>query len=92
MKKYIHFAKALKPQLTKEAADLIVEEYTRLRNQDMSQTDNQARVGTTDLREILVTVDLFSDPTDHRSCSGKYDSSGDGARQMSYVKKGGSRR
>lgn len=44
MKKYIHFAKALKPQLTKEAADIIVEEYTRLRNQDMSQTDNQARV------------------------------------------------
>jgi DNA replication licensing factor MCM3 len=44
MKKYIHFAKALKPQLTKEAADLIVEEYTRLRNQDLSQTDNQARV------------------------------------------------
>ena len=44
MKKYIHFAKALKPQLTKEAADIIVEEYTRLRNQDLSQTDNQARV------------------------------------------------
>ena len=35
MKKYIHFAKALKPQLTKEAADIIVEEYTRLRNQDL---------------------------------------------------------
>ena len=44
MKKYIHFAKALKPQLTKAAADIIVEEYTRLRNQDLSQTDNQARV------------------------------------------------
>ncbi len=44
MKKYIHFAKALKPQLTKEAADIIVEEYTRLRNQDLSQSDNQARV------------------------------------------------
>ncbi|CAF1118950.1 unnamed protein product [Didymodactylos carnosus] len=29
MKKYIHFAKNLKPQLTKDAADLIVEEYTR---------------------------------------------------------------
>ena len=44
MKKYVHFAKALKPQLTQEAADIIVEEYTRLRNQDLSQTDNQARV------------------------------------------------
>ena len=47
MKKYIYFAKALKPQLTKEAADLIVEEYTRLRNQDLSNGENQARVSFT---------------------------------------------
>jgi DNA replication licensing factor MCM3 len=44
MRKYIHLAKDLKPQLTKEATDLISEEYTKLRNQDNLQGDNLARV------------------------------------------------
>lgn len=43
MKKYVHLAKGLKPQLTKEAADIISEEYTKLRNQENLDTDNMAR-------------------------------------------------
>lgn len=43
MRKYIHVAKDIKPNLTRDAADHIAEEYTKLRSQDMSQ-DNVARV------------------------------------------------
>jgi len=43
MKKYIHYTKALRPQFTKETADLIAEEYICLRNQNLSQTINQAQ-------------------------------------------------
>ena len=45
MRKYIHLAKGLKPQLTKEAADLISEEYTKLRNMDMNEADANAAAG-----------------------------------------------
>jgi len=65
MKKYIHFAKALKPQLTKEAADIIVEEYTRLRNQDLSQTDNQARTQPITARALESMIRLA---TAHAKC------------------------
>jgi DNA replication licensing factor MCM3 len=45
MRKYIHLAKGLKPQLTKEAADLISEEYTKLRNVESGEPgDNMAKV------------------------------------------------
>jgi DNA replicative helicase MCM subunit Mcm2 (Cdc46/Mcm family) len=45
MRKYVHLAKGLKPQLTKEAADLISEEYTKLRNVDNNENgDNMAKV------------------------------------------------
>lgn len=44
MRKYIHLAKGLKPKLTKEAADMIAEEYTKLRNQDNLENDHMARV------------------------------------------------
>lgn len=45
MRKYIHVAKALKPQLTREAAEYIADEYTKLRSQDNLQGgDNVARV------------------------------------------------
>lgn len=43
MRKYIHLAKGLKPQLTKDAADLISEEYTKLRNQEGLENDHLAR-------------------------------------------------
>ncbi|RNA10235.1 DNA replication licensing factor MCM3, partial [Brachionus plicatilis] len=42
MRKYIHLAKGLKPQLSKEAADLIAEEYTKLRNVDMGESDAES--------------------------------------------------
>lgn len=44
MRKYIHVAKALKPGLTREAAEFIAEEYAKLRSQDNMQNDNIARV------------------------------------------------
>lgn len=52
MKKYVHLAKGLKPQLTKEAADLISEEYTKLRNQENLETDNMARVSNYRFRNL----------------------------------------
>ena len=43
MKKYIHIAKNMKPALTKEACEVIAEEYSRLRSQD-TEHSNIARV------------------------------------------------
>ena len=51
LRKYIHLAKGLKPQLTKEAADLISEEYTKLRNQEGLENDHLARVR----KEIIIS-------------------------------------
>ena len=45
MRKYIHVAKALKPNLTREAAEHIASEYAQLRSQENMQSDNIARVG-----------------------------------------------
>lgn len=39
MRKYIHIAKLMKPKLTQEASDAIADEYARLRNQDMMDSD-----------------------------------------------------
>lgn len=39
MKKYIHIAKAIKPQLTQEASDIIATEYTKLRDFDLEQSE-----------------------------------------------------
>lgn len=36
MRKYIHLAKCLKPRLTQEASDVIANEYSRLRSQDLA--------------------------------------------------------
>ena len=44
MRKYIHVAKAIKPTLTRQAADFIADEYSKLRNQDNLQSENVARV------------------------------------------------
>lgn len=43
MKKYIHIAKCMKPKLTEEASEVIADEYSKLRGQDMMDT-NVARV------------------------------------------------
>ncbi|XP_019758103.1 DNA replication licensing factor Mcm3 isoform X1 [Dendroctonus ponderosae] len=39
MRKYIHFVKILKPQLTDEASEIIAEEYSRLRSEEMLEND-----------------------------------------------------
>ena len=45
MKKYIHIAKAIKPQITPEAIKIISDEYEHLRSFDLNQHD-VARVST----------------------------------------------
>ena len=49
MRKYIHVARDMKPQLTREAADFIADEYSKLRNQENMQADNIARVRGSEL-------------------------------------------
>jgi len=44
MRKYIHVARDMKPALTRDAADLIADEYSKLRNQDNLQQESIARV------------------------------------------------
>jgi len=44
MRKYIHVAKDMKPILTRDAADVIADEYAKLRNHDNLQQENIARV------------------------------------------------
>ena len=39
LKKYIHLAKSIQPQLTKKASERIADEYARLRNMDQENTD-----------------------------------------------------
>ncbi|KAK3869332.1 hypothetical protein Pcinc_025353 [Petrolisthes cinctipes] len=39
MRKYIHIAKSIKPTLSKEACEVIAEEYSRLRSQDVEHAD-----------------------------------------------------
>jgi len=58
MRKYVHLAKGLKPQLTKEAADLISEEYTKLRNLDNLETDNLARTQPVTARSLETLIRL----------------------------------
>jgi len=53
MRKYIHVAKDMKPVLTRDAADLIADEYSKLRNQDNLQQESIARV-----RYFTVHVDM----------------------------------
>ncbi|VVD00127.1 unnamed protein product [Leptidea sinapis] len=49
MKKYLHIAKLIKPKLSQEACDVIADEYAKLRNQDMMESD-VARVLTREKR------------------------------------------
>ncbi|XP_008558333.1 DNA replication licensing factor Mcm3 [Microplitis demolitor] len=39
MRKYIHIAKCMKPKLTEEASKTIADEYSRLRSEDMVESD-----------------------------------------------------
>lgn len=58
MRKYVHLAKGLKPQLTKEAADLISEEYTKLRNQDNLEADHMAKTQPITARTLETLIRL----------------------------------
>ena len=61
MKKYLHVAKEVKPQMTREAADFIAEEYSKLRNQDMGQ-DNLAKVSQR--MKCFLTLIIFNHTND----------------------------
>lgn len=52
MRKYIHVAKALKPGLTQPAAELLAEEYAKLRSHDNMSQDNIARVSLNTLAPV----------------------------------------
>ncbi|KAK2188881.1 hypothetical protein NP493_117g07014 [Ridgeia piscesae] len=58
MKKYIHVAKVMKPALTREAADFISEEYSKLRNQDNIQQNNLARTQPITARSLETMIRL----------------------------------
>lgn len=58
MRKYVHLAKGLKPQLTKEAADLISEEYTKLRNQDNLEAEHMAKTQPITARTLETLIRL----------------------------------
>lgn len=57
MRKYIHLAKQTKPKLTKEACDFIVEQYTELRNIDLTQSDlKRTQVVTARALETMIRL------------------------------------
>lgn len=39
MRKYIHIARCMKPKLTEEASAVIAEEYSKLRSEDVVESD-----------------------------------------------------
>ncbi|XP_054158126.1 zygotic DNA replication licensing factor mcm3-like [Oppia nitens] len=57
MKKYIHIAKAIKPKLSKEACDLIAEEYTKLRSHE-TDTSEMARTQPVTARTLETMIRL----------------------------------
>lgn len=52
MRKYIHFVKILKPALTEEASEIIADEYSRLRSEDILDND-VARVRISFLKKCI---------------------------------------
>jgi DNA replication licensing factor MCM3 len=65
MRKYIHVAKEMKPKLTREAADFIADEYSKLRNQDNLQQDSIARTQPVTARSLETMIRLS---TAHAKC------------------------
>lgn len=65
MRKYIHVAKALKPGLTQPAAELLAEEYTKLRSHDSMSQDNIARTAPVTARTLETMIRLS---TAHAKC------------------------
>jgi DNA replication licensing factor MCM3 len=65
MRKYIHVAKDLKPVLTRQAADYIADEYSKLRNQDNLQHENISRTQPVTARSLETLIRLA---TAHAKC------------------------
>ncbi|XP_049870494.1 DNA replication licensing factor Mcm3 [Pectinophora gossypiella] len=64
MRKYIHIARLMKPKLTQDASDAIADEYARLRNQDMMDSD-VARTQPVTARTLETLIRLA---TAHAKC------------------------
>ncbi|XP_050677836.1 DNA replication licensing factor Mcm3 [Leptidea sinapis] len=64
MKKYLHIAKLIKPKLSQEACDVIADEYAKLRNQDMMESD-VARTQPVTARTLETLIRLA---TAHAKC------------------------
>ena len=60
MRKYIHVAREIKPTLTREAADYMAEEYSKLRNQDYLSQENVARTQPVTARSLETMIRLAS--------------------------------
>jgi len=58
MRKYIHVARDLKPALTREAADFIADEYSKLRNQENMQAEGIARTQPVTARSLETMIRL----------------------------------
>lgn len=58
MRKYVHIAKHLKPQLTRPASDFIADEYAKLRNQDNLTQDHIARTQPVTARALETIIRL----------------------------------
>ncbi|XP_041466825.1 zygotic DNA replication licensing factor mcm3-like [Lytechinus variegatus] len=57
MRKYIHIAKGMQPQLTREAADCIADEYSKLRSQDAT-ANNIAKTAPVTARSLETLIRL----------------------------------
>lgn len=55
MRKYIHIARCMKPKLTEEASIVIAEEYSKLRSEDMVNSD-VARVSHSFISRIIFII------------------------------------
>ncbi|KAI5634255.1 MCM2/3/5 family domain-containing protein [Phthorimaea operculella] len=64
MRKYIHIARLMKPKLSQDAADAIADEYAKLRNQDMMDSD-VARTQPVTARTLETLIRLA---TAHAKC------------------------
>ncbi|KAH9628094.1 hypothetical protein HF086_018310 [Spodoptera exigua] len=64
MRKFIHISRLMKPKLTQEASDAIADEYARLRNQDMMDSD-VARTQPVTARTLETLIRLS---TAHAKC------------------------
>ncbi|XP_071804453.1 DNA replication licensing factor MCM3-like [Asterias amurensis] len=67
MRKYIHIAKMIKPVLTREAADCIADEYSKLRSQEQA-ANNVARTQPVTARSLETLIRLATAHAKARLC------------------------